>query len=101
MQQKTVYQFKFTQARFQTLHRFRNAPKIPPSFGLRWQAKRDTVLGVANRRGLPLAKAPSPLRFAGAVQDALWRATSWTAPTFWRFAREGDDFAMASGVRQS
>ena len=45
-------------------------PELPPGFGLRWQAKRDTALvrtwefSSASRR----AKAPSPLRSAGAVQ---------------------------------
>jgi len=47
-------------------------PQIVP-YGLRWQAQRDTALALAQDipapRGFPSRlKAPSPLRFAGAVQ---------------------------------
>jgi hypothetical protein len=38
------------------------------SFGLRWQAERDTAS--ARFGGCTTSKAPSPLRFAGAVQSA-------------------------------
>jgi hypothetical protein len=47
------------------------SPKLPPGFGLRWQAKRDTALGEGVpifQHTLPHPKAPSPLRSAGAVQ---------------------------------
>jgi hypothetical protein len=41
-------------------------------FGLRWQAERDTALGVANQPVVQHpAKAPSPLRFAGALQEGV------------------------------
>src|SRR5690349_15533544 len=43
-------------------------------FGLRWQAKRDTAFartdGLKLRCVSPHPKAPSPLRSAGAVQEA-------------------------------
>jgi hypothetical protein len=43
-------------------------------FGLRWQAKRDTALGEVPEysRAHQTPKAPSPLCFAGAVQNGSW-----------------------------
>jgi hypothetical protein len=42
---------------------------------VRWQAKRDTAFALAKptmNRGLPVrTKAPSPLRFAGAVHEVI------------------------------
>jgi len=43
---------------------------VPP-FAVRWQAKRDTALdGMISGEALKQAKAPSPLRSAGALQKA-------------------------------
>ena len=39
------------------------------SYGVRWQAKRDTALETADPHETFRAKAPSPLRSAGAVQN--------------------------------
>jgi hypothetical protein len=68
-----LWQFKLTWGTFQNalpvLKRFKN----PSGFGVRWQAERDTAFGgTPNQPGAPdLTKAPSPLRFAGAVQDVV------------------------------
>ena len=40
------------------------------TFGLRWQAKRDTAFASRRARAFG-SKAPSPLRFAGALQNAF------------------------------
>src|SRR5438093_7696728 len=45
------------------------------AFGVRWQAERDTALGCGRGTGCADEKAPSPLRSAGALQNAGALAT--------------------------
>jgi len=51
-------------------------------FGLRWEAQRHTAFSPATRYAFDLAKAPSPLRSAGAVQNARRqnRQSRWVVP---------------------
>jgi hypothetical protein len=94
-------------------------------FGVRWQAKRDTALeratGVGVSRIVVRAKAPSPLRSAGAVHRArgfaerIWSAAArrrfgctpgmhrtlnrtHTPGTFWRCSESGDMSPQSTGV---
>jgi allantoinase len=50
-------------------------PLLLTEFGVRWQAKRDTALAEAG----DVSKAPSPLRSAGAVQEALQAIAALTS----------------------
>jgi hypothetical protein len=58
-----------------TLARSRTSPvtlRKPVRFWMRWQAEHDTALGAANQPVVHHpAKAPSPLRFAGALQEGV------------------------------
>jgi hypothetical protein len=61
---------------------------------LRWQAERDIALGAANQPIVHhLAKAPSPLRFAGAIHDAVWQASD-QATTLCCFSRTNPNVPM-------
>src|SRR5436190_5606236 len=69
-----------------TPRRWRAVPRVGPgeAFGVRWQAERDTALGWGRGAGCADEKAPSPLRSAGALQDAGTLATvDGTSARFW------------------